>query len=218
MRKFLFVFFMIIFEVALIGAAAYLYLTNPTNLPFTIALAALAVILFIVVVFKYNKTIRYQNKIKESFSLVDIHLKLRFDLIPNLVSVVKKYAEHEKDVLATTTKLRNLAVNATDDKTKLDYANKLVPQMKNIFAIAEGYPELKADKLFKSLMEQLVEVEDRIVSARRIYDSNVAEFNTYIEVFPNSIISKSFGFKREELFRIDAGENIAPLINLEAKW
>lgn len=218
MRKFLFIFFMIIFEVALIGVATYLYLNNPTNLPFTIALAALAVILFIVVVFKYNKTIRYQNKIKESFSLVDIHLKLRFDLIPNLVSVVKKYAEHEKDVLATTTKLRNLAVNATDDKTKLDYANKLVPQMKNIFAIAEGYPELKADKLFKSLMEQLVEVEDRIVSARRIYDSNVAEFNTYIEVFPNSIISKSFGFKREELFRIDAGENIAPLINLEAKW
>ena len=218
MKKILFILFFIILEAGLVAASLYLL---PKETPLNIvayALIAIAVILLIYVISKYNTIIRYKNKIKESFSLVDIHLKLRFDLIPNLVSVVKKYAEHEKDVLATTTKLRNLAVNATDDKTKLDYANKLVPQMKNIFAIAEGYPELKADKLFKSLMEQLVEVEDRIVSARRIYDSNVAEFNTYIEVFPNSIISKSFGFKREELFRIDTGENIAPLINLEAKW
>lgn len=218
MRKFLFIFFMLVFEVALIGAAAYLYLNNPTNLPFTIALAALAVILFIVVVFKYNTIIRYKNKIKESFSLVDIHLKLRFDLIPNLVSVVKKYAEHEKEVFSNITKLRNMAVNATDNKTKLDYANQLVPKMKNVIAVAEAYPELKADKLFKSLMEQLVDVEDRIVSARRIYDSNVALYNTYIDVFPNNIISRNFNFQREELFRIDAGENIAPIVSLEEKW
>jgi LemA protein len=164
---------------------------------------------------KHNEIIRYKNKVKESFALIDVQLKLRFDLIPNLVSVVKKYAEHEKEVLTEITKLRKQAVESTIEKEKIEYANKIVPQIKNIVAISENYPDLKANTLFKSLMEQLVDVEDRIASARRIYDSNVSVYNMAIEQFPNSFVAKTYGFEREEMFKIESGEAIATKIHLE---
>lgn len=177
-------------------------------------LILLAFILICVFVGKYNQIIRYKNKVKESLALIDVQLKLRFDLIPNLVAVVKKYAEHEKEVLTEITKLRKQAVECTIEKEKIEYANKLVSQIKNIVAISEDYPELKSNTLFKSLMEQLVDVEDRIASARRIYDSNVSLYNMEIEQFPNNIIAKMYKFEREELFKIESGEAIATKINL----
>ena len=97
---------------------------------------------------------------------------------------------------------------------EIEYANKLVSQIKNIVAISEDYPELKSNTLFKSLMEQLVDVEDRIASARRIYDSNVSLYNMEIEQFPNNIIAKMYKFEKEELFKIESGEAIATKINL----
>ena len=216
-RKWIFIGFVALIEIILCFFGLKLLLSGNQNIGGVILLV-FAFIVLIYVVGNYNKIIRYKNKIKESLALVDIQLKLRFDLIPNLVKVVKKYASHEKELFSEIVKLRNQAVKSTDEKEKLEYANKLVPQMKNIIAVAEGYPELKSSVLFKNLMEQLTDVEDRLVSARRIYDSNVNLFNTTIEVFPINILSAIFGFKREELFKIDAGESIVINVKEDLKW
>lgn len=175
-------------------------------------LVGLGLILAIVLIATYNKMVRYRNKIQESLALVDIQLKMRFDLIPNLVSTVKGYAKHEKETFKETIALRNAAVAATDEQEKLDLSNKLVPKMKDIVMIAEDYPELQAQKLYKSLMEQLVDIEDRIVSARRIYDSNVNLYNTLIATFPNNLVANSFKFQKQQMYKIDAGENICPKV------
>ena len=163
----------------------------------------------------YNKMVRYRNKVKECLRLIDIHLKLRFDLIPNLVNTVKGYTKHEMEVFSKLIELRKKAVDAKGEKEKLEYANEIVPNMRHILAIAEDYPELKADALYKSLMEELVLVEDKIVASRRFYDSNVSEYNTLIGTFPNNMIASMFGFKEMELYKIDAGENFAVKIYMD---
>ena len=134
-----------------------------------------------------------------------------------MVNTIKGYAKHEQTLFKDVIKLRNQAANSTDEKEKLEFANKLVPQMKNIIAVAEGYPELKSSAMFKSLMDQLVDIEDRLVAARRIYDSNVNAYNTTIEVFPNNILGFMFEFKKEEMFKIDAGESIVISVKEELK-
>lgn len=211
-----------IFVLVLLASGGYLiYAFTGGSGSLNVTLAVVAGILFLIsfvlliaIISKYNKMVKYKNKVEESLSLIDIQLKLRFDLIPNLVSTVKGYANHEKQVLTEITKLRNLAANSTDEKEKIEYANKLVPKIRQIIAIAENYPDLKADALFRSLMEELVLVEDKIVAARRFYDSNVAEFNTLVAVWPNNIIAKLFGFGKLELFKIDAGERLNVNVNL----
>ena len=214
MKKRGFVFLIVLLESILVGVGFAICILHSNLFPISIVLFVVAFIIFVMIISKYNSIVRYKNKVGESFALIDVQLKLRFDLIPNLVSVVKKYAEHEKETLTEIAKLRNLAVNSTDKKERLDYANKLVPQIKNIVAISENYPDLKSDSLFKSLMDQIVDVEDRIASARRIYDSNVNVFNTHIETFPNNMIANAFNFTREEMFRIDVGENLLHKIEL----
>ena len=174
-----------------------------------------AFIMVCVSISKYNKMVRYRNKVKESLRLIDIHLKLRFDLIPNLVKTVKAYSKHENEVFSKLIEIRKKAVKAEDEKEKLEYANELVPNMRQVLIIAEDYPELKADSLYKSLMEELILVEDKIAASRRFYDSNVNEYNTLIEVFPNNIMASMFGFERMELFKIDVGENFSSKINMD---
>lgn len=168
-----------------------------------------SLIMFFTIIGIYNKLVNVKNKVSEAFALVDIKLKLRFDLIPNLVNVVKGYTKHERELLTNITNLRNLADSATDKDEKLDYANKLIPQLKNLIAVAEGYPALKSNTLYQSLMKQITEVEDRIVAARRVYDSNVSIYNTAIESFPANIIAHISGFTKEKLYNIDASENIS---------
>ncbi len=214
-RKSFFIGLIAIIEIALVVFGITCLIGEHSNKGLGIALLIIAFVLFLFVVINYNKIVRYKNKIKESFALVDIQLKLRFDLIPNLVNSVKGYMKHEKEVLTEIVKLRKLATEAKDEKEKLEFANKLVPQMKNLIAVAESYPEIKSSALYKSLMEQLVDIEDRLVAARRIYDSNVNIYNTAIEVFPRNILAFMFDFKREELFKIDAGENIKPIVDVE---
>jgi len=178
-----------------------------------IIVAVVCIYLLGTVIGKYNKMIKYKNKIDEALGLVDIQLKMRFDLIPNLVNVVKGYAKHEKEVFATTIKLRNKAAKAQNESEKLELANQLVPKIKDLLMVAEDYPKLKSEALYKSLLEQLSDIEDRIVSARRIYDSNVNMFNTLISTFPNNFLAKVFGHTKVKLFKIDAGENINPKID-----
>lgn len=209
MKKF-FIFLISILVLGM-GIAGLVFLLGTNKILGGVLLGA-SVILCLFVVINYNKLVNYKHKVKESLALIDIQLKLRFDLVPNLVNTVKGYAKHEKEVLTEVIKARTMAVEAKTEEEKLEYANKLVPQMRNLIAVAEAYPELKADALYKSLMGQLVEIEDRLVSARRIYDSNVNIYNTTIETFPQNIIASMFAFKTEPLFKIDAGENIVPKI------
>lgn len=206
MKKGLFLIFFTIIETLLIVLGVN-YFINADNFLGTIFIA-ISLFLFLFIIINYNKMVKYKNKIKESFALIDIQLKLRFDLIPNLVKVVKGYNKHEKEIMIEITELRKSALASTDEKEKLEYANKILPKLRNLIAVAESYPEIKSSILYKDLMQQLVDVEDRLVAARRIYDSNVNIYNTTIEVFPSNLLANIFGFRREELFKIDAGENI----------
>lgn len=182
--------------------------------------AFVVILVFVIIVFcscvsKYNKMIKYRNSVEESLKLIDIHLKLRFDLIPNLVECVKGYCKHEEKVFNTLIELRRKGLAANDEKEKLEIANQTLPNIKHVIAISENYPELKADALFRSLMDELVIIEDKIAASRRFYDSNVNEYNTLIQTFPNSIIANMFKFEKMEMYKIDAGENINPKINME---
>lgn len=177
-------------------------------------LAAVTFVCWICVVIIYNSMVSYRNKVKESLALIDIQLKLRFDLIPNLVETVKGHTKHEERVFKSIAKLRSAALEATDEKERVGFSNKVLPMMKNIIAIAEDYPKLKSSLLFQDLMSQLADIEDRISASRRIYDINVNEFNTLIEKFPNNIFAKSFGFARMELFKIDTAEKIVAKVSL----
>ena len=180
-----------------------------------IVVAVVLMFLIFGTISKYNRMIKYRNKVSESLRLIDIQLKLRFDLIPNLVKTVKAYAKHESELFEKIINTRNRAAKANDEKEKLECANELVPEMRQLLIVAEDYPELKADSLYKSLMEELVIIEDKIAASRRFYDSNVNEYNTLIDVFPNNMIASMFGFEKMELFKIDVGENFESKINMK---
>lgn len=212
MKKILFYISLFLVETALVGCGI-LSILKLNNILGGI-LIAVAVILFAIIIVKYNNMIKYKNKISEALSLVDIQLKLRFDLVPNLVEVVKGYSKHEKDVLKEVVGLRQLALQANTEQEKIEYANKLVDGINNVIAIAENHPKLKANDLYSKLMEQLVDIEDRIVASRRIYDSNVNSYNSLIQTFPNNILASIYGFEKATLFKIKSGEKINVKIDL----
>ena len=208
-------FVVIFLLIGMLLASIAIVLIDLMLFPVSLALFVVDLILFIMVITAYNRAVKYRNKVQEGLSLIDIHLKMRFDLVPNLVKVVKGYAKHEKEVFKEVITLRNQAVEATTETDKIDYANKLLSGIKSVVAIAEDYPELKSKSLYKKLMTDLGEIEDRIVASRRIYDSNVNLYNTHIETFPNNVICKCFGFHREKLFKIETGEQIVPNVGID---
>ena len=154
----------------------------------------------------YNNLITLKNKVDEGWADIDTQLKRRYDLIPNMVETVKGYAKHEKDTLENVTKARNVAMGATDPAAKAQAENMLSGALKTLFAVAENYPELKADKNFMELQTTLKEIEEHIQLSRRYYNATVRDFNTKLEVFPNNIVAGMFGFKRRDFFEIDEGE------------
>ena len=178
-----------------------------------VILAIIGLIIIVWIISSHNKIIRYRNKVQESLSLIDVQLKQRFDLIPNLVNVCKGYAKHEKETLEEVTKLRTMAMSTDNDKERIDYANQVLPKMSHLFGLAESYPDLKADKVFRQLMDEMIEIEDRIVAAKRLYNSNINEYNTKVEVWPSNIIARSYGFEKMELYKIETGERINVAIN-----
>ena len=197
------------------GAVAMAVLNPELLLPISIMLVFIDLILIVKVVSAYNRAIKLRNKVAEGLSLVDIHLKMRFDLVPNLVRVVKGYAEHEKELFKEVTALRKQAISAENETDKIDCANKLLEGIKSVVVVAEAYPELKSSSVYKKLMTNLAEIEDRIVASRRIYDSNVNFYNTHIEKFPNNVICGCFGFTKEKLFKVETGERIAPEVDFD---
>ncbi|MFN4261550.1 MAG: LemA family protein [Gemmataceae bacterium] len=174
-------------------------------------LAGLACVGILVAV-QYNALVRLRNHCDESWSGIDTELKRRYDLIPNLVSTVKGYAKHEQDVLERVIQARNTALaNTGSPESQARDENALIGQLRQLFALAENYPDLKANQNFLQLQGELVNTEDRIQRARRFYNANVRDLNTRIEVFPSNLIANWFGFQKKELFEVeDAAMRQAP--------
>ena len=155
------------------------------------------------VIFAYNGLITLRNRVDEAWSDIDVQLKRRYDLIPNLVETVKGYAKHEKKVFEEVTKARAAAMGAESGGNPKDLAAKesmLTSALKSVFAVAENYPELKASQNFTQLQGDLTDTEDKIEAARRFYNGNVRDFNTKLQVFPTNLIGNSLGFKAKEFF------------------
>jgi LemA protein len=176
--------------------------------PVTIILILL-VLLFIWVVFAYNRLVALRNRAKEAWADIDVQLKRRHDLIPNLVETVKGYAAHEKEVLEKVTEARAKAMGARESgnlKKMAEAENYLAQTLKTLFAVAENYPDLKASQNFLELQRELRDTEDKIMYARRFYNANVRDLNIAIESFPTNVIASIFGFKKMDLFEISAPE------------
>lgn len=151
----------------------------------------------------YNGLVTLKNRVDEAESDIDVQLKRRHDLIPNLIETVKGYATHEREVFENVTKARNMAINAQTIQDKAVQENMLTETLKSLFAVAEAYPDLKANQNFLALQEELSDTENKIQASRRFYNGNVRDFNIKIEVFPNNMVAPVFGFKRREMFEIE---------------
>jgi LemA protein len=154
----------------------------------------------------YNSLIQLKNKVEEGWSDIDTQLKRRYDLIPNMVATVQGYAKHEKSTFEEVTKARNMAMKATSPDQKAEAENMLSGALKTLFAVAENYPELKANQNFLDLQQTLKEIEEHIQLSRRYYNATVRDFNTKLEVFPNNVIAGMLGFKKREFFEIEKAE------------
>ncbi len=157
-------------------------------------------------VYLYNRFVSLRNHIDEALSSIDIQIKRRYDLIPNLVEIVKGYAAHEKETLERVIQARNLTQNARTMKEKAQAENLLTETLKNLFALSESYPDLKANQNFLELQRTLTEIEENILQARRYYNAEVRDFNILCEAFPSNILAALFVFKKREFFEIREGE------------
>lgn len=163
------------------------------------------IILALYVIRAYNSLIRLRNDVKKTYSSIDVQIKRKIDLIPNLVKMVKGYIKHEKELLTSLTEARTSIMNASAKQDISGMAkgeNMLQETLKSILAVSENYPDLKASQNFLELQEALEETEDQVAAARRIYNESVNLFNTKTEVFPTVIIASMFNFKKKELFEI----------------
>ncbi len=177
----------------------------------------LAVVLILVIWFVgvFNGIIVLKNRTQEAWSDIDVQLKRRHDLIPNLLETVKGYAKHEDSVFTKVTEARTSAISAEKSGSAKDAAqaeNILTGALKSVFAVAEAYPELKASENFQKLQDELTDTEDKIEAARRFYNGNVRDFNIQIQTFPNSIAAGMMGAKDFELFEAAAGEKEVPVV------
>jgi LemA protein len=170
-----------------------------------IILIVLAVIV-IAVIFMYNGLIRLKNRVDEAWSDIDVQLKRRHDLIPNLISTVKGYAAHEKTLFEKVTEARTKAMSAGTADEKAQAENALSGTLKSLFAVAENYPDLKANQNFLELQRELTDTEDKIQASRRFYNGNVRDFNTKIQVFPTNIFAGMLNFKKYDFFQAEEGE------------
>ncbi len=161
------------------------------------------VILIVVVVSMYNRLVTLRIRSEEAWSDIDVQLKRRYDLIPNLVEIVKGYAKHEKGVFEEVTKARAEALSAKSMKSKADAENQITEALKSIFAVAEAYPDLKATSNFGKLQDELTDTEDKIQASRRFYNANVRDLNIAIQTFPTSAIANMFKFEKKELFGLE---------------
>ncbi len=172
----------------------------------TIILIGIIVILFLYVWSVYNGLASGKVRIKEAFSGIDVQLKRRVDLIPNLIETVKGYAKHEKSVFENVTKARSMLMKAESPHEKAQSNNMLSDALKSLFAVAESYPNLRASENFLNLQQELSDTENKIAYSRQFYNTNVRDYNTSLVTFPSGFFGKMFGFKEEEFFETDSTE------------
>lgn len=175
----------------------------------TTALIIIGVIVLILIVFvitSYNSLVSLRNKVKDQWSQIDVLLKRRNDLIPNLVETVKGYATHEKETLNAVIAARNNAVNAKTQAEEIESANVLTDALTHLFAVAEAYPDLKANTNFMELQRELTGTEDKITYSRQFYNDSVLSYRNKIEVFPSNIVASMFGFKQSDAVFFETNE------------
>lgn len=154
----------------------------------------------------YNRLIFWRNQVKNAWSQIDVQLKRRYDLIPNLVETVKGYAKHERETLEKVIQARNMAMQATTPHAAAEAENVLSGALKSLFALSEAYPDLKANQNFLALQEEITSTENKISFARQFYNDTTATYNTKIQSFPTNILAGMFGFKEQEFFQVDSPE------------
>jgi LemA protein len=173
-----------------------------------IILGVLAVIV-LWIVFSYNRFISLVNRAKEAWADIDVQLKRRYDLIPNLIETVKGYAQHERETLDSVTRARAAAMDASGTAQRGQAENMLTDALKSLFAVAEAYPDLKANQNFLELQRELSDTENKIQAARRFYNTNVRDLNTSVQSFPGNMIAGMFRFEEREFFELGEGEAAA---------
>jgi len=172
----------------------------------TLFIFIVVAIIVLWIIFIYNRLITLKNRAKEAWADIEVQLKRRYDLIPNLVETVKGYAVHERDLFEKVTEARARAIGATTIKEKGEAENVLSQTLKSLFAVAENYPNLRASENFQKFQDELTDTEDKIQSARRFYNGNVRDLNIQIETFPANIVANLFRFNKMDFFEIGAPE------------
>jgi len=176
------------------------------------------VVLAIIGVGIYNGLVKLRRRVDSAWAQIDVQLKRRYDLIPNLVETAKGYLKHEREVLENVTKARQQAINASNIKDQAQAENMLTSTLRSLFAVVENYPDLKANENMKALMEELVSTENKISFARQHYNESVMEYNTRIETVPSNIFAAMFGFRPRDFFEIEvAAEREAPKVDFTSQ-
>lgn len=184
----------------------------------TLIVLGIVAVLVVAVIGIYNSLVTSRNRVEEAWADIDTQLQRRHNLIPNLIETVKGYAKHESGVLKEVTEARSKAINAGTVEEQGKAENMLQETLKSLFAVAESYPDLKANQNFAKLQDELTDTENKVQASRRFYNGNVRDYNIKIEVFPNNVLVGVFGFKQKDLFDID-DENVrkSPKVNFDTK-
>lgn len=176
------------------------------NMSPVIIVSGVVVLAALFVIFVFNGLVRLRNRVSEAWSDIDVQLKRRYDLIPNLINTVKGYAAHESGVFQKVTEARANAMQAGSTAAKAQAENMLSDTLKSLFAVAEAYPDLKANQNFLELQRELSDTENKIQASRRFYNGNVLELNNKIDMFPSNVIASMFNFTKREFFEAAEGE------------
>jgi LemA protein len=199
-------------DVADVSATTSVLETSWSLSPWTwVAIVGWVIVLYVIA--KYNGLVKLTNNINNAFADVDVQMKLRFDLIENLVNTVKWYASHEKETLENLTQARTQFLSAGSQDDKLQADNMLSGALKSLFAVSENYPDLKANQNFLQLQNELSDIENKIAAARRYFNSSINEYNSSIQSFPTNLIAGLFGFKYREFFATAEAEKAVPKVS-----
>jgi len=180
--------------------------------PLFIILGAVAVVVILIIAM-YNGLVRTRNRVHEAYSDIEVQLKRRHDLIPNVIATVKGYAKHEEGVFTKVTEARTNAINTEKPHQKAQAENMLTGALKSLFAVAESYPDLKANTNFIELQKELAETENKVQASRRFYNDTVKDLKNALETFPTNVIGSLFKFKKEEFFDMDDSEKAVPKVS-----
>jgi len=174
--------------------------------PLVLMLGGILLVIVLWLIFLFNSLIKSRNQVQEAYSDIDVQLKRRYNLIPNLVETVKGYMTHEAKTLQAVTEARNIAMKAEEAPTRAMAENMLSSTLKSLFAVAENYPDLKASANFSKLQDELSDTENKIQASRRFYNGQVRDFNTKIQTFPNNLVASSLNFKKYAFFETSSDQ------------